>query len=209
MNTFLDGQEIKPHRPTLAAGLSLAVQAAEATGRIIVEAWVDGRPLGEGELENPSDVPGSVLKLELISAEPRELVATTLLDGVAALDELVSIQHDAGVAIQKGQGQESMEAIRRVVETWTGVRAILERGSAILGTDLTAASPMPFAPLAQSLSQNLATLKDSLQRQDWSVLSDCLAYELVPQAKAWRDALAGMAAAISPAAPSSAGGSPE
>jgi hypothetical protein len=201
MHAYLDGHELKPDRPTLAAGLAVAVRAAENAGRIIVEAWVDGRPLANDELENPSDVPGSALKLELVSAEPRELVAATLLDGVAALDEIEGVQRDAANAIQRGQVQGSIDAIRRVAETWTGVRAILERGSAILGLDLTAASPVPFAPLAQALSRHLGTLKDALQRQDWSMLSDCLGYELTEQARAWREALSGIASAISPASP--------
>lgn len=199
MQAFLDGHELKPDRPTLAAGLAVAVRTAESTGRIIVEAWVDGRPLANEELDNPSDVPGSALKLELVSAEPRDLVATTLLDGAAALDDLESIQKDACKAIQSGRASESLEDIRRVVETWTGVRAIIERGSAILGVDLMGLSPEPFGPLAQSLTQQLTAMKDALQRQDWSVVSDCLGYELTDQAKAWRRALAGIAAALTAA----------
>lgn len=196
MHAYLDGKELKPDRPTLAAGLAVGVRTAEHAGRIIVEAWVDGRPLANDELENPSDLPGSVLKLELTSAEPKDLVGTTLLDGAAALEELDAIQRDAAKLIQQGNAQEAMDSIRRVVETWTGVRSILERGSAILGFDLTTRSPESFAPLAQTLTRHLATLKDSLQRQDWSLLSDCLAYELTEQASAWRDAFRGIATSL-------------
>lgn len=196
MLAYLDGKELKPSRPTLAAGLAVAVRAAEDAGRIIVEAWVDGRPLANDELENPSDLPGSALKLELTSAEPRELVATTLLDGAAALEELDAMQRQAATLIQQGKTAESIEPIRHIVETWTGVRSILERGSAILAIDLTTLSPASFAPLAQALTRHLGTLKDSLQRQDWSVLSDCLGYELTEQSLAWRAAFQGIAAAL-------------
>lgn len=196
MHAYLDGKELKPDRPTLAAGLAVAVRAAEDVGRIIVEAWVDGRPLANDELENPSDLPGSALKLELISAEPKELVATTLLDGAAALEELDAIQREAAKLIQQGKAQEAVDSIRRVVETWTSVRSILERGSAILAIDLTTLSPASFAPLAQALTRHLGTLKDSLQRQDWSVLSDCLGYELTEQSIEWRSAFQGIAAAL-------------
>lgn len=206
MHAYLDGQELKPDRPTLAAGLAVAVRSAESAGRIIVEAWVDGRPLANDELENPSDLPGSALKLELTSADPKDLVATTLLDGAAALEELDAVQQEAAKLIQQGKPQEAMDSIRRVVETWTGVRSILERGSAILAFDLTTKSAEPFAPLAQTLTRHLATLKDSLQRQDWSMLSDCLAYELTQQASAWHDALQGIAAALASGSSQPSGG---
>lgn len=197
MQAFLDGQQIESERPTLAAGLNAGVRAAESTGRIIVEAWVDGRPLAGDELESPSDVPGTTLRLDLVSAEPRELVATTLREGAAALDQIESVQRDAGRLIQAGTMDQSIQSIKAIVETWSDVQMILERGSAILGTDLSRFNPSPFAPLAQSLSSQLATLKDSLLRQDWSALSDCLAYELTEQAVAWREAFDAIASAIS------------
>ncbi len=205
MQAFLDGRELKPDRPTLAAGLSVGVRTAESAGRIIVEAWLDGRPLTGDELEQPSDLPGAAFKLELTSAEPRELVATTLLDAVAALTDLDQTQRDAAKAIQQGKTQDAIEPIRQTVETWTSVRSIIERGSAILSIDLSNIAPAPLAPLIQDLSRDLAALKDALERQDWSRLADCLAYELTERSAQWREALQKLAIRL---ATGTDGGSP-
>ena len=90
------------------------------------------------------------------------------MDAVAALTDLDQTQRDAAKAIQQGKTQDAIEPIRQTVETWTSVRSIIERGSAILSIDLSNIAPAPLAPLIQDLSRDLAALKDALERQDWS-----------------------------------------
>ena len=187
MRATLDGRELKLDRPTLAAALSAGVQAAEAGGRVIVEAGADGRPLTDGEISQPPDIPGSVLELALTSADPRALVSQTLREAASALAGARDQQVAAGRCIQRGEFDAAMPLIQEAVGTWGAARTALSRGADLLRIEVGDLAPggRGVETMASELAVRLESLKAAMTRQDWSALGDVLAYELTEQADAW------------------------
>ncbi len=191
MRAILDGRELKLDRPTLAAALSAGVQAAEAGGRVIVEAWADGRPLSDDEISQPPDIPGSVLELVLSSADPRALVAQTFREAAAALAGARDQHVSAGRCLQRGEFDAAMPLIREVLNTWGSARTALSRGADLLRLDVASLAPpgRRVEAMAGELAARLESLKVAMTRQDWSALADVLAYELPVDAEAWCELL--------------------
>ncbi len=196
VEAFLDGQPIVIGRPTLAAALAAGVEAAEARGRIIVEAVADGRALDDSALDQPSDRPGDVREVRLVSAEPRALVRVTFLDAADALDDARSEQSRAAEMVQVGHLSEAMKPLQSALATWQTVRDVVDRGSAVLRIDLKSPSVAGGVSVEDRTSELLSRLneiKSAITREDWSALSDILAYDLAEQIDAWKAMLRGLA----------------
>jgi hypothetical protein len=196
VEAFLDGQPIVIGRPTLAAALAAGVEAAEARGRIIVEAVADGRPLDDNALDQPSDSPGDVREVRLVSAEPRALVRVTFLDAADALDDAKNDQARAAEMVQVGHLSEAMKPLQSALATWQTVRDVVDRGSAVLKIDLKnpgVAGGVSVEDRTSELLSRLNEIKSAITREDWSALSDILAYDLGEQIDAWKGMLRGLA----------------
>jgi hypothetical protein len=195
MRAFLDDQPLSLPRPTVAAAIQAAVASAGSRGRIVVEVSLDGSPLGEAVLQDP---PESALgsELRLVSIDPRELVADTLDNAITALDAVQGEQRHAADLIWASRLDDALAPLSTCVQTWNGVRDAVGKSVAMLGADFeAAASGAGLAPAAQALATDLAELRRCLEAQDWSGLSDCLAFDLTRQAAVWRDVVGAMTAA--------------
>lgn len=210
MRVMLDGQPVPVGEPTLRAALDAARDAAGALGRVIVEAKVDGRAVPDELLESPTDESISGAELVFVTAEPRALVRTTLLEIADVLGRVGDVQTRAAVAFQRGDREEALGHLSDVLGVWDTVRRAVQEGPALLGIPLEqflvskgTAAPGERDSRAEhilghigALSDLLSAVKRSIQGQDWSSLADLLETELAGAAERWQQILKDMAAHI-------------
>ncbi len=190
MQVLLDDQPLAIDRPTLAAALRSAQDAARLRGRIIVEAFADGTPISDELLSSPSDEPVSIEKLAMRSAEPRALVSFTLTDAAEALTHVAQDHDQVGRDIQAGKTQQALGKLGESIATWQAVCDILNKGATLLKLDLDALTlpdgdPTPLSGRFTAMLERLGSIRTALESQDFSALSDILLYDMAPLAREW------------------------
>jgi hypothetical protein len=209
MRVFLDEQPIQVDQPTLAAALSAGRAAADARSRVIVEVKLDGRPVSGPELDEPSQAPQPGSEVRLLTAEPRALVRTTLLDVADLLPQAREMQGQAARKFQAGQFQEAFADLTEALSVWDTVRQVVEQGPSLLGLsvmDLKLGGES-MVTRVEGLSVRLGAVRSALTSQDWSTLADCLEGDLDAAAEDWATLLRALADQISQRpAPGRAGG---
>lgn len=194
MKVYLDGQEIVIDRPTLGGALAAGCRAAEASGRIVVDAELDGRPISPEQLAEP-EAPTAGGELRLTSAEPRSLVLTTFLDVADAMESVKAEQVAAAELIQVGKIDEALERLGGALGVWEQARQAVVNGCALLGIPLAtpvasafkggSSAPATIAEQADTLAGSLGEVKRTIEAGDWSGLADALMYDMEGQAATW------------------------
>lgn len=194
MQVLLDDQPLPIDRPTLAAALRTAQEAARLRGRIIVEAFADGTQISDELLSRPSDEPVSINKLAMRSAEPRALVSFTLIDAAEALTHVAEDHDRVGRDIQAGKTEQALGKLGESIATWQAVCDILNKGATLLQLDLDSVTlpdgdPTPLSGRFTSMLERLGSIRTALETQDFSALSDILLYDMAPLARQWSETL--------------------
>ncbi|MFN0011289.1 MAG: hypothetical protein ACKVS8_06550 [Phycisphaerales bacterium] len=195
MRVYVDEQVVPIARPTLAAALAAGRDAASLRQRVIVEAKLDGVAIADADLHEPSDTPLEDGDVRFVTAEPRALVRTSLMDTREALEEVLKIQALAAEALHGGKLAEGLELIGSSLAVWDAVRRVSEQGPALLNVafDSVSVAGRPLRARATELAGCLEQVKSALSAQDWSLLADLLEGELSDAARAWRTVLADLA----------------
>ncbi len=185
MRVLLDDATLLESAQTMGEALEAGRAAAERDGRVIVEVFCDGQPASADELTDSESLarPAIVGELTLISAEPRELVATTFDDAAAALTDLRDTQRELAEKIQQGGASEAVGALGEVFEVWEAARQAMEQGAAMASIDL--GQDDVFADLIVGLTDRLKEVARTVEHRDWSTLADELEFELGDQAERW------------------------
>jgi len=198
MRVYLDDVEITPTEPTLGACLTAGADQSRDAGRVVVEVWADGAPIPEEDLAEPPARSPYAAEVRLVSAEPRSLVRTVMLDVAETLDETCETQKRAADAIQIGQSSTGLTDLGESLRSWDTVRRVVEEGCALLrlpgagGADATVLEET----LIVDLGQTLESVKEALAREDWALLADLLAYDLHDQAQRWQEELRRLAGTV-------------
>lgn len=185
MRVLLDDAPLLTDAGTLGEALDRGRAEAESRGRVIVEVLADGVPTPPEDLSDAAALarPSATGELRLVSADPRDLVATTFRDASAALMDLVETQQSLARRIQTGQSQQATQMLGEVFEVWDAVRQALEQGSAMVALDLN--EDEVVADLVASLSDRLRAVVRAVEANDWSSLADELEFDLCEQAERW------------------------
>lgn len=178
---------------TLADALKVGAEAAASRGRMVISVLADGVQIPEEVLASPAESLGTWSKLELQSADPRELVASSLLDAAGVLQGVVRDQQSLAEQIHAGRTSESVDTLRGILAAWGAVREVVSRGGAVLNIDLTA-TPLDDdgGTLADSvvvLREHLRAVKDAMENEDWSALADVVSMDLDADAQTWASSL--------------------
>ncbi len=201
MQVLLDDQPVPIDRPTLAAALRAAQDAARVRGRIIVEAYADGTQVSDELLSSPSDEPVNIRQLAMRSAEPRALVSFTLTDAADALVHVADDHDKVGRDIQAGRTQQALGKLGESIATWQAVCDILNKGATLLKLDLDSVTlddgdPTPLSGRFSAMLERLASIRTALESQDFSALSDILLYDMAPLARQWSVTMKTIAAMV-------------
>ncbi len=173
----------------MASALVAARDAAQQAGRVIIEVKLDGLPVADAQLEDPSEQPLSAARLDFVTTDPRALVRTTLLDVADALALTRDQQLKAAEALQAGEFKDAFAQLNEVVNIWSHVRRVISEGPALLGLSVDQIdqkhSSTNLSQGIDRLNAALTELRTSLQSQDWSTLADLLSGELDDLAARW------------------------
>lgn len=194
MRVLVDEQSVGSDESSVAGAIRAGVAEAERRGRIIIEAWADGRKMADEELIAPAFHDAGIRELKFVSADPRSLVRVTLLDAAETLTTIREDQRAAADAILAGKTSEALEALGRCMATWQLVRDSVQKGMDALGLAFgELPSELAVGPRVADLAFRLGEIRRLLTTQDWSGLADVLAYDMDEQTHAWDRLLRGLA----------------
>lgn len=200
MNVFLDGERVPGAHTDLATAMSASRSIAESRGRILIEVKADGKAIPDSILESPAAASHtSYNELHFQTAEPRQLVRTTLLGAVDLLEDIRAGQSAAAEFFQTGDSGQAFEHLQNVLTNWQIVQSVVTSGSQLLHLSLTDPSlggGVSFDQLGASLSKEMTAVRSSLAAQDHSAVADSLAFDLSKNVDAWIAGLRAMAAKI-------------
>lgn len=202
LRVYIDDQEVQPPLPTLRAAIDEARQRAENAGRLVIEVHADGAPISNELLTSPPDDTASVDELRFVTTEPGPFIRVTLLDAADSLRQVKADQDKAAEALQAGNIDHAFVALQGVLNGWAIVREVVEKSGTLAGFDpaeVRLPSGEPGKVLIDGLAGRLGELRDSLSNQDWSGLSDLLAYELDGHCERWAQFLQALADKAHPA----------
>lgn len=205
MRVLVDDQNVRVSTPTIAAALAAARAEAESRGRVVIEATLDGVAIPDEALSDPptDEFVGSEVRFG--TADPGELVGSTLRGVAEALEDATREQAMAAEKIQRGEMSLALNHVASALAVWDQVRTAVINGTALLGLSVGTLEvrSVPGAGeqetiisvdgAVRSLAGRLAEIKRAFTAQDWSALSDALAFDMQEQAAAWREILTELA----------------
>ncbi len=189
MKVFLDDAEITVKDETLASALAAGTTQSEGKGRIIVEVWSDGSPTPDEHLSKPPADEPYAEEIRFISAEPRSLVQTVLLDVAETLSSTRETQQKSADLLQTGETGLALNELGQAINTWQTVRQAVEEGCALLNISLDPVEneePIFDPTIITDLAEMLTSVKAALTQEDWPLLSDLLAYDMDEHIDRWR-----------------------
>jgi hypothetical protein len=194
MRVLVDDRSVGSEESSVAGAIRAGVADAERRGRIIIEAWADGRKMADEELIAPSFHDAGIRELKFVSADPRALVRVTLLDAAEMLESIRADHRAAADAILAGNTSGALEALGRSMAAWQLVRDAVHKGMDALGLTIAdLPGELAVGPRVADLAFRLGEVRQLLATQDWAGLADALAYDMDEQVTAWDRLLRGLA----------------
>lgn len=200
MKVYLDERAMEGEFGSVASAIRSAAESADQAGRVVIEIAADGGPIDPALLDSPpEDHTAGLNELRFVSAPLSEFVQTTLQDAIPVLDEIRNDSAKAAELIQGGEVESALEPLERARASWRLVLDVVEKSSMLLGVER--AAPVggegcgSIADAEAQLAKSLIEVKRAVTEQDWSALSDELAYEVPGQVEAWKGIVGGLVAA--------------
>ncbi len=195
MRVLLDDVDLPMVSGSLSAAIDAACDRAAEAGRIIVAGLLDGTLLSERQLTSPD--PGGTVgdELRLYSAEPRTLVLEALEAAAISLEQADEVQQLASAELQRGRTAAALEPVAVAMDLWRAVHEAMTQSAELLGISLAEFSSSlsgdgpTVGQRAGELAGVLGSLKQALEIEDWSAVSDLLGHDLSEQVSVWRGIL--------------------
>ncbi len=210
MRIVVDNESLTANPGSIAEALSTARLNAEQRGRVVIEALLDGEPLTDAQLSDPSTAPRSSGEMRFATAEPAELVGSTLLGVADTLADVKQEQQAAAELLTLGKMSEAMDRLHHALRTWEGVRQAVIDGTTLMGMSVettrvkTPTGERAMSDQVRALATSLGEVKRAFGAEDWSALADALGYDMQERADQWRETLIALAEHIRSARTASA-----
>jgi hypothetical protein len=191
MQAFLDDHPLELDRPTFAAAIRAGAAAAERAGRTLSHVALDGTPVAGAILRSPPEFAiGREVRMTSVPAEiPEPKPQSRLDDALEALARATASQDSAAELIQTAKLEDALRPLAAAIESWQSVQRIVAE-------ELPWASGSEaFASMLEELKSRLLEIQRGLQHEDWSAVSDCLAFDMKEQAEGWKMLIEGVAQA--------------
>jgi hypothetical protein len=198
MRILLDDHHTTLHADTIAMALQEAAALAERSGRMIVEVEVDGIAWGEEDLACAEHVARSAQEVRFATAHPAELLRDTLAHATDAVLNAEEIQRNAARLLQANRDGEGLQGLLESLAIWGSVQTAVARGLelGIVTREGLRCDGIDLDGAIAALDRQLRALRDAMQSQDPTAVSDCLMYEFPQTAKRFAETLAAMTAAV-------------
>jgi len=180
MPIYLDDKPVSLGGNTLDQVLASARTVLSDEGKVIVEVEVDGRALAGDELARALSIEvDDGVDVRIFSADPRELAATTLQQGIARLEEARQAQREAVELLRDNKLDEAMAQIKRAVDIWQVSQKAVLHSAVLVGIELDNETfeEKPISESTHALLRQIKSLRDHIQSGDTAALMDSLAYD--------------------------------
>jgi hypothetical protein len=114
------------------------------------------------------------------------------------LDEADRLKKDAVDLLTANQSTKAMEKLSGCFSTWQHAQQSIQKTARLLRIDLSRIiiSEIPFSTIIDGFSDQLRSIKSSLENRDFVTLCDTLTYETTQTSNQWRAALQQMRSII-------------
>lgn len=189
--------------PSIGHIVEAANAQANTRGRILVEVIFDGEPMSPDSFALPvenaaANAMSETPTLQLITADPFDVVMETAQQASTALDRVISLQVESAEQIQAGNVAEALTPLLEALQIWEQIQRTVDIGAEMAHLDLAAIrnEDEAFDEAIVTLTRELSEMKRALKDQDFVALSDSLAYEMGPIVEQWRGLLGKFATLI-------------
>lgn len=198
MRILLDNRETSLRADTVAVALQEASIMVERAGRMIVEVEVDGIAWDEEDLSNAAHTARHASEVRFATAHPAELLRDTLAHATDAVLNAEQIQRNAAKHLQSNREGEGLQSLLEALAIWGAVQTAVSRGLelGVVSRDSLRADGIDLDGAVAVLDTQLRALRDAMQSQDPTAVSDCLMYEFPTTAKRFAETLAAMTNAV-------------
>ncbi len=197
---LLDGAEMEVDPgATLAQALAQAALRLRESKRIIVEVRVDGEVLPGEALRARGEESLAGRRVEMETAQPRELAGAALGQLRSELDEARVLHESAAGKLQRGRWEDAVGDLRAALGHWQRVQAGVGQCLKLLGAGLLRAGDGPdldLAPALDELAVRLRGLMESVRQRDTVAMADALVYEWPAAIDRWHELLEAMSQRI-------------
>lgn len=196
MIVTLDGQRVAQSfapNTTLQALIEELKASALLKDRLIISVALDGRRLGDQELNAELERPVSDDRQVDLESGARTTVVQQALRGLAAtFGEHRARLAPIADALLAGESSEAMKDVAAFIGLWQTCYRAIAQCSALLQEDLTerVSDGRSLKEHLADLIEKLNELRGALEARDMVLLADLLRYELEPLAGTW-EALTG------------------
>jgi len=171
--------------------LLAAQKRMEPQGRIIVEVLLDGRTIVGDELVDRQNEAIDDATLNLLTANPRELVIDTLGETHRMLEAAGEQQAEAADALQRDDEATALERIGEAMTIWQQTERAVSESAMIMEISLDSlrVDDMTFSELTAELISSLTHLRELLKARDTVAVADTLQYEWPAINMRWQKAI--------------------
>ncbi|HEX8339612.1 MAG TPA: hypothetical protein VF624_01760 [Tepidisphaeraceae bacterium] len=166
--------------------------------RLVTQVLIDGRQPDLAGMAALRERPllGHTIYIE--TAEPRRIAVDVLSELSVQLDQADHTRRDVVELLAAGDTSKALQKLSGCFTAWHAGQQAVEQIARLLRVDLAQVrgSDIPLVDVLTRFSQQLRTLRTSLEERDYVVLSDTLEYEIAPTLLQWRSALSELRAIV-------------
>lgn len=184
VKVFVDEEErIDLEDMELSEVISKVEEELKGNGKVIMRIELDGKPLGERNLE---DIDLSKVKeIAFFSKSVSDLVRESLADLQVYLPRLSGGLKDIASLFRLGEFKKALALLPKAVEGIGWLIKVFEYTALLLGVDWKNLKDIDFEGERDNVVLKLGDLSRALEDRDFIRLSDILAYEVAPIVEGW------------------------
>ena len=197
---------MNPSRPSVVFGRWLHPRRRRSTLRTLARAFSGnrrevhavGRAAGEA-LRARGEESLAGRRVEMETAQPRELAGAALGQLRSELDEARVLHESAAGKLQRGRWEDAVGDLRAALGHWQRVQAGVGQCLKLLGAGLLRSGDGPdldLAPALDELAVRLRGLMESVRQRDTVAMADALVYEWPAAIDRWHELLEAMSQRI-------------
>jgi hypothetical protein len=197
MNVTIDAQAVAADQLGFTT-VGDVLSHVRTQNRLVTQVLIDGRQPDLGGMAALRERPllGHTIYIE--TAEPRRIAVDVLSELSVQLDEADHTRRDVVEHLAAGDTSKALQKLSGCFTAWHAGQQAVEQIARLLRVDLAQVrgGDIPLVDVLTRFSQQLRTLRTSLEERDYVVLSDTLEYEIAPTLLQWRSALSELRAIV-------------
>jgi len=193
MKVFIDSKEGEERKEgNLKEALDKIKEELKEKNLVVTKVLVDGKeiPLLQEVVWKERAV-SEIEKVEVSSANPRELTIAGVLDSLTILPKINESLREAVRLIQTGSQEKGLNLLAEALEGLNWFNVVIQGVEKVLGIELSSFSikGVDLLKKREELAEILRKALSSFQNRDFVNLGDLIEYELAPQIESWLEVI--------------------